>query len=109
MKKKLFFVLIMAMSLSTSTLFAAEAASNNPANSEKNNKENKLTEEEVGRMTKRIEEIRDMDKSNLSAVEKSELRNELKDMKESVRANGGYVYIGVGTLILIIILVILLV
>jgi hypothetical protein len=60
-------------------------------------------------LTKRIEEIRDIDKSDLSLVEKRELRNELKEIKEKVRDSGGYVYIGAGTLILIIILIILLV
>jgi len=96
------------LSLGASTAFAEKSDS-----SEKNaipvKSENKLSEEEISRLTKRVEEIRDMDKSNLNAKEKRALRKELKEIKANVRADGGYVYIGAGTLILIIILVILLV
>ena len=71
--------------------------------------ENKLSEEEITRLTKRVEEIRDMDKSDLKAGEKRELKKELKGIKENIRRDGGYVYLGGGTLLLIIILIILLV
>jgi hypothetical protein len=50
-----------------------------------------------------------MDKTNLTTKEKRELKKELKGIKENVRRSGGVIYIGTGTLILIIILVILLV
>ncbi len=63
----------------------------------------------MSRLTKRVEEIRDMDKTNMTVKEKRELKKELKGIKENVRRNNGVVYIGTGTLILIIILVILLV
>jgi hypothetical protein len=49
-----------------------------------------------------------MDKSDLTVKEKKELRKELKETKEIVKANGGYIYIGAGTLLVIILLVILL-
>ena len=71
--------------------------------------ENKLSAEEVSRLTRRIEEIRDMDKKDMTVMEKREMKKELKDMKANVKRNGGAVYIGSGTLILLIILVILLV
>jgi L-lactate utilization protein LutB len=67
-----------------------------------------MTAEESSLLTKRVEEIRDMDKSAMSSKEKSELKKELKDTKDNIRRNGGYVYIGTGTLILIILLIILL-
>ena len=70
--------------------------------------ENKLSEEELSRLTRRVEEIRDMDKSDMTTKEKKELKKELKAIKETVRADGGYVYIGAGTLLVIILLVILL-
>ncbi len=108
MKKTIFLVLVIMLSLGASTAFAEKL--NSP---EKNaipaKSENKLSEEEINRLTKRVEEIRDIDKSDLNAKEKRALRTELKEIKANVRANGGYVYIGAGTLILIIILVILLV
>ncbi len=111
MKKTIFIVCLMIFSLSASTAFAIKSdtkrASDYPAVPDKT--ENKLSDEEISRLTKRVEEIRDLDKKDLTSKEKRELRNELKVMKENLRRSGGYVYIGTGTLILIIILIILLV
>jgi hypothetical protein len=111
MKKSILFVFIMIMSLGASTLFAART---DPKSSPDklivpNKTENKLSEEELSRLTKRVEEIRDMDKTTMTGKEKREMRKELKDIKENVRKNDGTVVIGVTTLLLIIILVILLV
>jgi Skp family chaperone for outer membrane proteins len=69
--------------------------------------ENKMSEEEAARLTKRIEEIRAMDKSNLTASEKRELRKEVKGIKEKVKRDGGYIYIGAGTLLVIILILLL--
>ena len=90
----------------SASAFAA-SGTKNPANLSKT--ENKLSEEEVNRLTRRVEEIRDMDKTVMTAKEKKEIRKELKGIKENVRRDNGAIYIGTGTLILIIILVILLV
>lgn len=95
----------MTFSLSGSLVFAGDFKST--AISDK--KENKLTAEEVARLKNRVEEIRDMDKSHLTIQEKRELKTELKTIKKKMWRDGGYVYIGTGTLILIIILIILLV
>jgi hypothetical protein len=110
MKKTIFLAILMAFSLSASTVFAANS---DPKNSTEVkavpvNTENTLTKEESARLTKRVEEIRDMDKSNLTVSEKSELRKELKETKEAVKRDGGYIYIGTGTLILVVILLIIL-
>jgi peptidoglycan hydrolase CwlO-like protein len=110
MKKTIFIALIMIFSLGASTAFAAKT---DPKNSPDNvavpiKTENKLSEEEVSRLTKRVEEIRDMDKTGMAVKEKRELKKELKGIKENVRKNGGVIYISAGTLILIIILVLLL-
>ncbi len=111
MKKINFLVLLMIFSLSASTAFAFTAESKStPENLAVPAKtENKLSEEEINRLMNRVEEIRDMDKSNLTTIEKSELRTELKTIKKNLKENGGYVYIGVGTLIIIILLIILIV
>ena len=69
--------------------------------------ENKLSTEEVTRLTKRVEEIRSMDKSELTSVEKRELRKEVKGIKENVRKNGEVIYISGGTILLIILIIIL--
>jgi hypothetical protein len=111
MKKSILFVFIMIMSLGASTLYAArtDLKSSTEKNAVPNKTENKLSEEELSRLTRRVEEIRDMDKTTMTGKEKRELRKELKGIKENVRRNDGTVVIGVTTLLLIIILVILLV
>jgi hypothetical protein len=55
----------------------------------------------------RINEIKNMDKSNLTSSDKKALRKELHSMKYELRSNGG-VYLSVGAIIIIILLLILL-
>lgn len=71
--------------------------------------ENTLSDVAIKELTLRVEEIRDMDKSALTLLEKRELRNELKTIKKDLRQSNGAIYIGTGTLLLIIILILLLV
>ena len=67
-----------------------------------------LTTEEVNILKERVLEIREMDKSALTVTEKSELKSELNEIKETVR-NEPAIYIGgISLLLLIILLVILL-
>src|SRR5512133_1325934 len=102
MKKIIIMVYLLILSLGVSTAFAAGTEKNNSKDAIPDKTENKLSEEELARMTRRVEEIRDMDKSDLTAKEKKELRKELKAIKENVKAAGGYIYIGAGTLLVII-------
>lgn len=106
MKKSIFGFLMIFM-FSATMAFAGEvkAVSENTAAVVKT--ENKLSAEEVASMTKRVEEIRAMDKSELTSVEKRELRKEVKGIKENVRKNGEVIYISGGTILLIILIVIL--
>ena len=69
--------------------------------------ENKLSTEEVARLTKRVEEIRSMDKSEMTVAEKREMRKELRGIKENVRKNGEVIYISGGTLLIIILIILL--
>jgi len=69
--------------------------------------ENKLSAEEISSMNKRVEEIRSMDKSEMTSSEKRELRKESKGIKENVRRSGEVIYISGGTLLLIILIIIL--
>ena len=111
MKKSLFFAFVMIFAMGSSMAFAG----NNGPKSDGGKSavpvktENKLSEEEISRLTKRVEEIRNMDKSELSSSERAELRKELKETKKNVKNSGGTIYIGGATLILLIILIILLV
>ncbi len=55
----------------------------------------------------RVEEIKAMDKSQLSKEEKKELKSELKSMKAQARGLGGGIYLSVGAIIIIILVLIL--
>lgn len=109
--KKHFILLAIIFGLSASTAFSMNSdpkfESENPVVPEKT--ENKLSDEEVTRLSNRVEEIRDMDKSNMTSEEKLELKNELKENKKELRENQPYIYVGGASLLLIIILVIILV
>lgn len=54
----------------------------------------------------RLVEIKNMDKSNLTSVEKKELRKEVKELKKETKRNG--IYLSVGAIIIIVLLLILL-
>ena len=105
MKKTIFIAIMMIFTLGATTTFAAknDSKSTTPVATE-----NKLSTEELSRMKNRVEEIRNMDKSNMTVTEKRELRKELKSTKENVRKNGEVIYIGGTTLLLIIILILIL-
>ena len=111
MKKTIFFVIVMIFTMSSTFAFAnkADRKSNSDKSAVPVKTENTLSEVEISRLTNRVEEIRNLDKSDMSLKEKSELKKELRDIKKSVEKNGGTVYIGGATLVLIIILVLLLV
>lgn len=104
MKKTIFIALLMILSLGASTAFAGKSdlKSTAPAATE-----NKLSTEEVSRLTSRVEEIRKMDKSDMTVTEKRELRKESKSIKANVRKSGEVIYISGTTLLLIILIIIL--
>jgi len=105
MRKTIFIAAMMIFTLGATTTFASNADLNSVAPAAT---ENKLSAEEVSRLTKRVEEIRDMDKSEMTLAEKHALRKELKGIKENVRKNGGVIYISGGAILLIILILILL-
>jgi len=105
MKKSIFGILMIFM-FSVTMAFAGEVK-DITENAALVKTENKLTAEEVASMTKRVEEIRNMDKSNLTSVEKRELRKEVKGIKENVKKSGQVIYISAGTILLIILILIL--
>lgn len=100
--KKLVYTLtaIIMLGLSVNTSVAADKA---PAK--------ELTEQQqiqLQQIQRRVEEIKTMDKSDLSRQDRKELRKELREMKSQAQAitNGG-VYLSVGAIIIIILLLIL--
>lgn len=87
-----------APAFATITNPATEAAVNN-ATTDKAKSEVLVT---------RLKEIRDMDRSDMSRSEKKELRKEVKEIKTSMKALSGGVYISVGAIIIILLLILLL-
>ena len=59
-------------------------------------------------MLLRLEEIKEMDKSNLNSSEKKSLRKEVRTIRHELRTSGGGVYLSVGAIIIIILLLIIL-
>ncbi len=109
MKKTIFLGILMIFALSTTTVFAAKTNLNSTTENTAAlvKTESKLSAEEVAVLTKRAEEIRGLDKSEMTVTEKRELRKELKGIKENVRKNGEIIYISGGTLLLIVLIIIL--
>lgn len=59
-------------------------------------------------MINRIEEIKEMDKSEMSRAEKRALRKEARALKAEVRSTGNGLYISAGAVIVILLLIIIL-
>jgi hypothetical protein len=62
---------------------------------------------EANNLLVRLNEIKDMDKSNLNASDKRALRKEVRSLKKEVRSNNNGIYLSVGAIIIIILLLIL--
>ncbi|RZK43559.1 MAG: hypothetical protein EOO90_03085 [Pedobacter sp.] len=100
--KKFIYTLAVIFTLGISTNTVSAAGKEGP--------KTELTAEQQARFDRivnRVEEIRNMDKSNLNREEKRALRKELKEMKEQARALNQGVYLSVGAIIIIILLLIL--
>lgn len=61
----------------------------------------------VEEIQKRVEEIRNLDRSELSREERKQLRNELLELKKEAKAMSGGVYLSVGAIIIILLVLIL--
>ncbi len=92
------FVMLLAIALPASSAVIA------PETSKTNSTEN--TRAQV--LTQRLEDIRGMNKSEMTRLEKKSLRNEVKDIKKEMKVMSGGVYLSVGAIIIVILLLILL-
>ncbi len=109
MKKLILFVLFILLSFSASNVFAGNSDPKSTGDkSPITTTVTKLTDEQITLLKNRVEEIRVMDKTNMTPTEKQDLRNELKDIKEAIKRDGGYIIIGGSSLLLVIILLIIL-
>jgi hypothetical protein len=67
----------------------------------------KLSDEEINCLVSRLNEIRDMDKKQLSKADKRALRKEVKDIKQILAEQDYVLYISLTALLLIILILIL--
>jgi hypothetical protein len=106
--KTLVVALLFLFALSTSTVHASAITAGEPTKE----KHPELTEAQKARieeMKKRVYEIKAMDFSKLTKVERKDLRKELKDLNKEAKATRGYgIYLSLGAIIIIILLLILL-
>jgi len=63
---------------------------------------------EIQVMLNRLEEIKDMDKSELDRFEKKTLRKEVRAIKSNIRSSGNGLYISSGAIIIILLIIIIL-
>jgi predicted PurR-regulated permease PerM len=63
---------------------------------------------EAGKLLLRLNEINNMDKTDLDATEKKALKKEVASLQSGLKAVGNGVYLSVGAIIIIILLLILL-
>ncbi|CAM3699166.1 hypothetical protein FLGE108171_11015 [Flavobacterium gelidilacus] len=92
-------LMVLTMTLIPTLTFANETISANP---------NPEVPAKVQVMLDRLDEIKEMDKSELSRAEKKELRKEVRVIKSELRSSGNGVYLSVGAIIIIVLLLILL-
>lgn len=94
---------MMFLAFNPIALQAESDAKSAPANTSK-----AVVSERATVLLNRLDEINALDKSDLSSLEKKEMRKEVRAVKEELKATGGGVYLSVGALILVIILLIVL-
>ncbi|MGX7668910.1 hypothetical protein [Flavobacterium pedocola] len=78
------------------------------SDSTKINSTSKIEDDRALVLVNRLEEIRAMKKSDLTRLEKKELRKEVKEIKKEMRNSNSGIYLSVGAIIIVILLLILL-
>ena len=102
MKLKITHILLVLVLLNTSIMYAATSM-NTPYNDSLNN----VNKAELVTIQERIQEIKNIDKSDLTSTEKKALRHEVKNYKKKANELNKGVYLSVGAIIIIILLLIL--
>lgn len=100
MKKTKLFVMILMVTLGSFSLANASEKTVTPIKTE--------IPAEIKVMLNRLDEIKEIDKSELTRLEKKALRIEVREIKSAVRASGNGIYISSGAIIIILLLIIIL-
>jgi hypothetical protein len=100
---------LLLSSVAFSTPVFANASNNEPiATTNSNNPTSTEAKAKAEVLNKRLEEIKAIDKSDLTRIEKKELRKEVREIKSTLKASGNGVYLSIGAIIIIVLLLILL-
>jgi hypothetical protein len=91
-------VILMAIALPASSAILAPENSDKPATTENIRSQ---------QLVQRLAEIKSMDKSEMSRLEKKAVRKEVVEIKKEMKAMSGGVYLSVGAIIIVILLLIL--
>lgn len=67
-----------------------------------------ISESNMQVLVLRLQEIKELDMTELDKTEKRELRAEVREINKELKKNGGGIYLSVGALLVVIILLILL-
>ena len=100
MKKTKLYVLMLLVMLGSFTVANASEKPVKPAKTE--------IPAEIVPLLNRLDEIKAMDKSELTRLERKALRVEVREIKSAVRASGNGIYISSGAIIIILLLIIIL-
>ena len=95
-----FLALTVVLSLTTISTNAAMVATSQPSEETREQTDSRLAE-----IKQRVEEIRAIDKSQLSKSERRNLRHELKDMNRELKRREGGIYISTAAIIAAVLLV----
>lgn len=106
MKQLIFSVLAIALIAFSTPLMANSVDLNNPALP--TTEISPEDAQKVEALSLRLDELKTMDMSDMSRVEKKETRKEIKEIKRELKALNGGIYLSAGALIVIVILLIVL-
>ena len=105
--KNTFFYFVLTLMFAVSSITANATSGNKAIRERVAGMTDTQKEERVQQIQQRLEEIKAMDKSQLTKVERRDLRNELKDMNKEAKAIRGGIYISVAGIVIIILLLII--
>ena len=92
-------LIAIALPASSATIVPGFSQTSNPA---------KMEEPRTQQLLQRLEEIKGMNKSELTRLEKKNLHKEVKEIKKEMKTISGGVYLSAGAIIIIVLLLILL-
>lgn len=107
MKTKIYLLFTALMLACSTSQLRAATVTTEPIVKEVSTLTDAQKKEKLQDIKDRVEQIRAMDKSQLTKEQKQELKAELKSMKAQAQSMGGGVYLSVGAIIIIILLLIL--